>query len=117
MPTKSIVLSDEEAAELREVLNATGESEASVLKRATLRGLKQIRLEQGLLAYLDGAGSAEAAATAGLPRAVFLAALADRSLPMLTGPSTLAAELEFLATQLGSARLSAAAEAVSRSTG
>ena len=47
VPTESITLSDEEAAELRELLIATGEPEAAILKRATLRGLKQICIEQG----------------------------------------------------------------------
>ena len=109
MPTKSITLSDDEAADLDELIAATGEPEAVTLKRAALRGLKQLRIEQGLLAYLDGSASDDAAAIAGLPRAVFLATVADRGLPMLAGPSTLAAELEFLAARLGSQRLAAAA--------
>lgn len=50
MLTKSIRLTEEEAAELREYLAATGEVEATVLKRAALRGLKELRLEQGILA-------------------------------------------------------------------
>ncbi|MGH2587598.1 MAG: hypothetical protein ACRDJE_21985 [Dehalococcoidia bacterium] len=112
MPAKSITLSDDELRELRDLLTATGETEAAALKRATLRGLRELRFEQGLLAYLDGADSAEAAAIAGLPRAAFLAALAERGVPLLSGPSTLASELAFLATRLDNSRLAAVADAL-----
>ena len=70
MVTKSIRLTEEEAAELQKYLAVTGEVEAAVLKRGTLRGLKELRLEQGILAYLTGQGSAEAADIAGLPRGI-----------------------------------------------
>ncbi len=77
MVTKSIRLSEQEAAQVSGYVKLTGETEASVLKRATLRGMKELRLEQGILAYLNGHGSAEAAATAGMGRAEFLWVLAE----------------------------------------
>jgi len=110
MPAKSITLTDDELRELRDLLTATGETEAAALKRATLRGLRELRFEQGLLAYLEGADSAEGAAIAGLPCAAFLAALAERGVSLLNGPSTLASELTFLAERLNNPRLAAAAD-------
>lgn len=109
MITKSIRLTDDEAAELRTYLGLTGEVEATVLKRAALRGLRELRLEQGLMAYLGGQGSAAAAEIAGLPRAAFLQVLVDRGIALLEGPSDLATELELLGQQLGNDRLRSAA--------
>src|SRR5687768_15727473 len=101
MQTKSIRLTDEEATSLRAYVAATGEVEASVMKRAMLRGLVELRLEQGILAYLNGEDSAAAAEIAGLPRAGFLQALIDRGIHILDGPP-LGPQLEFLAEYLGS---------------
>jgi hypothetical protein len=109
MATKSIRLTEEEAAELREYLAVTGEVEAVALKRAALRGLKDLRLEQGILAYLDGRGSAEAARIAGLSRAELIQVLIEKGITLLEGPSTLGAELEALAEALGNDRLAGAA--------
>src|SRR5881275_894569 len=89
MATKSIRLTEEEAAELREYLAVTGEVEAIALKRAALRGLKDLRLDQGILAYLDGRGSAEAARIAGLSRAELIQVLIEKGITLLEGPSTL----------------------------
>jgi hypothetical protein len=105
MRTKSIRLTDDEAADLKRFVAATGEVEATVLKRAALRGLEQLRLEQGILAFVGGAGSAEAAEIAGLPRAIFLQTLIDKGITILQGPSTLAAELESLGADLGNEKL------------
>ena len=112
MATKSIRLTEEEAAELREYLAVTGEVEAVALKRAALRGLKDLRLEQGILAYLDGRGSAEAARIAGLSRAELIQVLIEKGITLLEGPSTLGAELEALAEALGDDRLAGAAREV-----
>lgn len=109
MPAKSIELTEDELASLDDLIAVTGESTEVVLKRAALRGVKELRLEQGLLAYLQGADSADAAAVAGLPRVVFLDRLIERGIPLLAGPSTLASELDFLARRFGSSRLSMAA--------
>ena len=101
MATKSIRLTEAEAAELRDYLATTGEVEAVALKRAAMRGLREMRIEQGILAYLNGRGSSEAAQIAGLPRAEFLQVLIDKGVTLLEGPSTLRSELEALAERLG----------------
>jgi predicted HTH domain antitoxin len=111
--TKSIRLTDAEAAQLREYLATTGEIEAAALKRAALRGLRELRLEQGILAYLETRNSTAAAEIAGLPRAEFLQVLIDKGITILDGPSTLAAELGALAEHLDSQRLAAVAKQLS----
>jgi hypothetical protein len=58
VPTKSIRLSDEEAASLREYVELSGEVEAVALKRAAMRGLREFRLDQAILAYINGRDSA-----------------------------------------------------------
>lgn len=96
MVTKSIRLSDAEARELAAYLSLVGGTEAALLKEATLRGLREIRLARAVTAYIDGASSSEAARIAGLPRAPFLQALMDRGVAVLRGPSSVEAELEAL---------------------
>jgi hypothetical protein len=113
MVTKSIRLTEDEAAELREYVDTTGEVEAAALTRAALRGLREMRAEQGILAFLGGQSSSEAAAIAGMPRAPFLQLLIDRGITILDGPSTMAQELESLGKELGDERLIAAARALS----
>jgi predicted HTH domain antitoxin len=113
--TKSIRLTEAEAGELREYVAATGEVEASALKRAALRGLKELRLEQGILAYVGGRSSSEAADIAGIPRAELLQILIDKGVTILEGPSTLASELSFMAEHLGDERLAAAARKLAES--
>jgi hypothetical protein len=110
MPTKSIRLSEQEAAELRQYLAATGEVEAVALKRAAMRGLKDLRQEQALLTYLEGRGAFEAAQIAGLSRAEFLQLLVEKGITVLEGPSTLGAELDALAREFDSERLARAAK-------
>lgn len=78
--TKSVRLDQDEAADLAEFARLVGESEASVLKRALVRGLASERLHRALAAFLGGATSSEAAEIAGLPRAVFLEEAANRGL-------------------------------------
>lgn len=92
--TKSIRLTEEEAEAVSDYLGLVGGTEAALLKEAALRGLRDIRLSQGILAYLEGAPPEEAARVAGLPRAPFLRSLADRGVTLLRGPSTIAQELE-----------------------
>ena len=117
MVTKSIRLTEDEAAELRQYVDVTGEVEAAALKRAALRGLREMRVEQGILAFLRGQGSAEAAAVAGMPRAPFLQLLIDRGITVLDDPSTMAQELESLGKELGDQRLVAAARALNEPSG
>ncbi|MBI3971201.1 MAG: DUF433 domain-containing protein [Chloroflexi bacterium] len=108
MITKSIRLTEEEAAQVRQYVEATGEVEAAVLKRAMLRGLKDIRLERGILAYLEGHGASEAAAIAGLGHAEFLWELMERGVQVLKGPSHMAKTLDRLGRELGDEKLIAA---------
>ena len=53
MVTKSIRLTEQEAAELREYLDISGEIEAVVLKKAALRGIRELRLSEAILQFLD----------------------------------------------------------------
>ena len=118
MPAKtvrvSVQLSEEEAEELRQLQAATGESEEDVLRRAAVQGIRDLRLKQGIKAFKNGSGSGEAAAIAGLPRAIFLQELIDRDIVVLDGPSTLSTELEGLARRLGDERLTRAARLLSK---
>jgi predicted HTH domain antitoxin len=109
MITKSIRLTEAEAAELRAYVVLTGEVEANVLKRAALRGLKDMRLEQAILAFIRGASSTEAAELAGIPRAVLLWELGERGVPVLQGPSTMGAALESLAEAFHDEKMAAVA--------
>jgi predicted HTH domain antitoxin len=110
--TKSIRLNEEEARDLEELVQATGEVEASVLKRAALRGLRDERLDKALLHFVNGASSSEAAALARMPRARFLDLLADRGVAILDSPSTVPEELEAVAALLGDERLAEVARDV-----
>jgi hypothetical protein len=116
MQTKSIHLTDEEAASLGAYVTVTGEAEAAILKRAVLRGLADLRLEQGILAYVNGEDAAAAAEVAGMPRAIFLQALIDRGISILDGPP-LGPQLEYLADSLGSDRLAAIARKLQEQLG
>lgn len=110
MLTKSIRLTKDEAAELGRYTELTGEVEATALKRAALRGLRELRLEQALLTYLERHNSTAAAEIAGIPRGEFLQIVVDKGITILDGPSTLAEELLGLAEQLDDERLTAAAQ-------
>jgi hypothetical protein len=105
MVTRSVQLSDTEAEELRQLLAETGESEEAVLREATVRGLRDLRLERGIRAFKEGRGSSEGARIAGWPRAVFLQELLDRGVVVLDGPSTLNESLAELGRRLGDERL------------
>lgn len=105
MPTKSVRLTPEEAEELRTYSALTGEVEAVALKRAALRGLRAFREDQGILEYLHGGETGEAASIAGLPRARFIDLLMERGVALLDGPSTVREELASLAATLGDDRL------------
>jgi hypothetical protein len=96
MITKSIRLTEDEAAEIARYVDLVGGSEGALLKEAALQGLRAIRLSRGVLAYIEGAPLEEAARISGLPRAPFLQALADRGVALLRGPSTVGEELESL---------------------
>ena len=109
MVTKSIRLTEDEAAELEAYVEASGEAEADALRQAAIRGLKEMRLERGIRAFREGRGSAEAAAIAGVPRAALLQMLIDMGETLDRGPSRLVESLEFLGRELGDERLLAVA--------
>jgi hypothetical protein len=110
MVSKAVHLSEEEAEGLQQLLAETGESEEEILRRATARGLRDLRLEQAIQAFKDGRSSGEAAKIAGLPRAIFLDTLLDRGVEIDGGPSTLGPALAALGRSLGDKRLIKAAE-------
>jgi predicted HTH domain antitoxin len=91
---KSIRLSEAEARGVADYVGMVGGTEAALLKEAALRGLREIRLSRGVLAFIEGASSSEAAQIAGMPRAPFLHELMERGVHVLRGPVTLEAELE-----------------------
>src|SRR5205807_6564906 len=105
MLTKSIRLTDQEARDLEDMVRSTGEVEASVLKRAALRGLREERVDKAVLHYLHGASSSEAAALAHMPRGQFLDLLAEKGIAVLDAPSSVPEELEAVAALLGDQRL------------
>jgi hypothetical protein len=103
-------LSDDEAEALRQLQAATGESEEEILRRAAVQGIRDLRLEQGIKAFKNGSGSGEAAAIAGLPRAIFLQELIDRGIEMIGPEPSLATQLATLGRILGDERLTEAAK-------
>jgi predicted HTH domain antitoxin len=109
MLTKSIRLTEEEAAALREYLELTGEIEAVALKQAALRGIREMRLAEAIRAYVEEHDSDRAARIAGLPRAEFLHVLGEKGIHVLDGPSHLGTELETLARRFNDKRLAVAA--------
>jgi hypothetical protein len=76
-----------------------------LLLRAAIRRLRAERIEQAVLLYLDGAGSAEAADLARVPRAEFLDLLASKGVALLDAPSSIPEELEAMGKMLGDDRL------------
>lgn len=117
MITKSIRLTEEEAERFKHYVAATGDVEANVLKRAALRGLHQMRLEQGTLAYLNGKTAGQAARFAGIGTVELLEHLMDKGVNLLDGPSTLAEELEGLAKALEKAQPADAAGELKQASG
>jgi predicted HTH domain antitoxin len=101
LTTKSIRLTEEEAAELREYVDISGEVEAVALKRAAVRGIRELRLGEAIRVYLEQRDTYQAARIAGLPRAHFLQVLVDKGITVLDEPSGLSTELEGLARRFG----------------
>lgn len=117
MLTKSIRLTEDEADELDSIVRQSGEVEASVLKRAALRGLREDRLDRAVLLYLQGTSTSEAADFARVPRARFIDLLANKGISLLQGPSTLPEELEHIAQLTGDTQLAEVAAAIGGSRG
>lgn len=106
MITKSIRLTESEAADLRAVVERTGETEAALLKRAALEGLHARSLSDAITAYVMGrADIDEAARMARVGRAELLRELAQRGVSLLRGPSTVLAELEDFSVETQDERL------------
>ncbi len=116
LTTKSIRLTEEEAADLREYLEITGEVEAVALRRAAVRGIRELRLAEAIRVYVEERDTEHGARVAGLPRAQFLHVLTEKGISVLEGPSSLASELDGLARRFGDQRLAQAAAELERRT-
>lgn len=112
MRTRSIRLSDKEAAQFEEYAALHGEIETTLLKKAALRGLQELRLERAIQHYPTERDSSAAADIAGLPRAIFLQVLMDKGVVILDEPPRLLSQLEGMAASLGSKRLAGAVRKV-----
>ncbi len=98
-----------------EYAELTGEPEAVVLARSSIRGLREERFKRGLLAYLGGTSSFEAAGIAGVDRHTFLVRAADMGAIIgNTEPARLLHDLSRVAEVLGDERLAAAVARVSQ---
>jgi hypothetical protein len=112
---RTVRYTENEVHEIREYAELTGEQEAVLLARASIRGLREERFERGLLAYLGGISSLEAAGIAGVDRHTFLVRAAERGAVVGdTEPATLLQDLSRVAEVLGDERLAAAVDRVSR---
>lgn len=112
LTTKSIRLTEDEVADLHAYLDASGEVEAVALKRAAVRGIRELRLAEAIRVYLEERDSAHGSRIAGLSRAQFLQVLTEKGISILEGPSSLASEMEGLARRFGNQRLAKAAAEV-----
>lgn len=112
---RTVRYTEKEVREIREYAELTGEQEAVLLARASIRGLREERFERGLLAYLGGTSSFEAAGIAGVDRHTFLIRAAERGAIIDdTVPGTLLQDLSRVAEVLGDERLAAAVARVSQ---
>jgi hypothetical protein len=110
--TKSIRLSDEEQRLVELYLEITGEVEATFLKRAAMRGVREEMLERALMAFVSGTPSSMAAQMAGVDRQTFLNALIERRIPMNDeGPDDMFDNLLQAAADFGNDRLQRAVSA------
>jgi hypothetical protein len=112
---RTVRYTENEVNEIREYAELTGEQEAVVLARASIRGLREERFERGLLAYLGGISSSEAASVAGVDRHTFLVRATERgAIAGDTEPATLLQDLSRVAEVLGDERLATAVARVSQ---
>jgi hypothetical protein len=103
---RTVRYTENEVREIREYATFTGEQEAVLLARASLCGLREERLERGLMAYLGGASSSEAAHIAGVGRHDFILRAIERG--MIVGdtePDTLLQDISRIADIMGDSRL------------
>src|SRR5579859_2480219 len=112
---RTVRYTEQEVREIHEYAELIGEQEAVVLARASIRGLREERFERGLMTYLGGASSSEAAGVAGVDRHTFLIRAAERGAVVGdTEPATLLHDMSRVAEVLGDERLAAAVARVSR---
>jgi hypothetical protein len=113
---KTVRYTQDEIREIHEYAELTGEQEAVLLERASIRGLREERLERGLMVYLGGASASEAAHVAGLDRHTFLNVALERGVTVGDDdPGTLLRDLAQAADVLGDERLANAVAMVARS--
>lgn len=94
-------------------LEVTGEVEATFLKRAAMRGVREEMLERAIMAFLSGTPSSAAAQIAGLDRNAFLGVLAERGVAMTDEmPEDMLDNLLRASEDFGNERLRDAVEAV-----
>lgn len=113
--TKSVRLDPEETQALADLAGRLGCSEAALLRRWALEGIRETRIDLAILEFTKGRASPEQAAlTSGLERHLFEAELLRRG---IFGPGTLEEsprdwlrDLGRVATKLGSPALRAAVE-------
>ena len=111
--TKSIRLTEEEQALVDGYLALTGEVEATFLKRAAMRGMREEMLERGIMAFTSGTPSFRAAEIAGIGRAEFFRVLIDRGIPFgPQDPNDMFENLLRDAEETGNQRLRRAVEKV-----
>ena len=105
MLTRAIRLTDEEAEAIRSFAEGAAEDEGEILRRAALRGLRELRLERAIENYNVHGDSTAAAEVAGMGRAEFLHHALDRGVQLLASPSSLRDDLSVLASEPGFERL------------
>jgi hypothetical protein len=112
---RTVRYSENEVREIREYAELTGEQEAVLLARASIRGLREERFERALMAFLGGISSSEAASMAGVDRHTFIVRAVERGATVGdTESGTLLQDLSRVAEVMGDERLAAAVASVSR---
>jgi predicted HTH domain antitoxin len=106
----SVRFTEPEEREVRAYVERTGETEATVLERVAVRGLREERIERAITEYLRHRDSSSAAEAAGIGRMAFLDELLHRGITFGDmAPETLRRDLVRVAQLTGN---SALAEAV-----
>jgi hypothetical protein len=109
---KTVRYTAAEHAEIADYARATGEQEAVIIERTSIRGLREERFEKAVLAYLDGASTSEAAGIASMDRHSFLNRMLSKGIVVSDDdPAILLQDLGGVAAYLGNAAL---ADAVTR---
>jgi hypothetical protein len=100
--TKSIRLTEEEAAALAQLVEGTAYAEAALLRQWVMAGMQQFRLTAAIRAYQDGQVNVQqAAARAHLPVAVLLEEMASRKVAVLEVPEAFGPGLTTLREAFG----------------